>query len=68
MDLDLGKYTTTQDLFLSKVGINNSYLEDKQNLVEPFFVLFKFGSYFLGKRWSAVRVYQKKPVVLRVHN
>lgn len=29
MDLDVGKYTTTQDIFLSKVGINNSYSEDK---------------------------------------
>jgi len=38
MDLNVGKYTTTQEIFLAKVGIQNSYSEDTQEPVEPFFV------------------------------
>jgi len=38
MDLSVGKYTTTQEMFLAKVGITNSYQEDNQNLCQPFFV------------------------------
>lgn len=40
MDLDVGKYTTTQEIFLAKVGITNNYSEDNQSLTEPFFVRF----------------------------
>jgi len=39
-DIDIGKYNTTQELFLSKVGIANSYSEDNKTLVDPFFVSF----------------------------
>lgn len=37
-DLEIGKFTTTQELFLQKVGISNSYSEDNLTLVTPFFV------------------------------
>jgi hypothetical protein len=39
MDINLGKYNTTQELFLYKVGISNTYAEDKLNLPMPFFVI-----------------------------
>jgi hypothetical protein len=39
MDLNVGKYTTTQEMFLAKVGITNSYQEDNLNLCQPFFVI-----------------------------
>ena len=38
MDLDVGKYTTTQEIFLTKVGISNNYNEDNTKLCPPFFV------------------------------
>ena len=38
MDLNVGKYTTTQEMFLAKVGITNSYQENNLNLCQPFFV------------------------------
>lgn len=37
-DIDIGKYNNTQELFLAKVGIQNSYSEDNEKLSEPFFV------------------------------
>ena len=38
MDLNVGKYTTTQEIFLAKVGISNNYNEDNSKLCPPFFV------------------------------
>lgn len=32
-------------MFLAKVGINNSYSEDNQALVEPFFVRYHPGNH-----------------------
>jgi len=37
-DIDIGKYNNTQEVFLGKVGIQNSYSEDKEKMIEPFFV------------------------------
>jgi len=39
MDIDIGKYNTTQEIFLKHVGISNSYAEDNEKLPKPFFVL-----------------------------
>lgn len=41
MDLNVNKYTTTQEMFLSKVGITNSYQEDNLALCAPFFVILQ---------------------------
>ena len=38
MEQGVGKYTTTQEMFLAKVGISNSYSEDTREPVVPFFV------------------------------
>ena len=38
-DINIGKYNTTLEVFLSKVGISNTYSEDNTKLVEPFFVI-----------------------------
>lgn len=41
MEQGVGKYTTTQEMFLAKVGISNSYSEDTREPVVPFFVRLK---------------------------
>jgi hypothetical protein len=70
MDLDVGKYTTTQEIFLSKVGIGNSYSEDTQVQVEPFFVRMIHHHEFCllaGKTRHPVCVYQTELALLCVH-
>lgn len=59
MDIHLGKYNTTQELFLSKVGIANSYSEDMEELVEPFFVSH-FWSHILQEKAGIQFVYIKQ--------
>lgn len=39
-DINIGKYNTTLEVFLSTVGVSNTYSEDNMNLIEPFFVCF----------------------------
>jgi hypothetical protein len=70
MDLDVGKYTTTQEIFLSKVGIGNSYSEDTQIQVEPFFVRMIHHYEFCllaGKTRHPVCLYQAELALLCVH-
>ena len=38
LEMEQSKLTTTQDMFLEKVGITNSFNDDNDNRYEPFFV------------------------------
>lgn len=71
MDLNVGKYTTTQEMFLSKVGISNMYTEDNTLLEEPFFVM-RINNLMsiadVGNLRGLVRIYQEKSTILRIHN
>ena len=67
MDLNVGKYTTTQEMFLSKVGITNSYQEDNLALCAPFFVNIVTKDIFSGNARNIIRVHQEKPTILRLH-
>ena len=68
MDLEVDKYTTTQEIFLSKVGISNNYQEDNLNLIAPFFVRLLNLTSNTGKTRHLVRIYQEKSTILCVHN
>ena len=68
MDLNVDKYTTTQEIFLSKVGITNNYQEDNLNLTEPFFVRYIESDHdSLGETRNPVCFYQKELIVLCVY-
>lgn len=68
MDLNVNKYTTTQEMFLAKVGITNSYQEDNLTLCAPFFVILpKASELFAGNTRHIVCIHQKEPIVLRFH-
>jgi hypothetical protein len=71
MDLNVGKYTTTQEMFLAKVGITNSYQEDNTMLHEPFFVtkIFPLKTLwaYIGNTRDSIRIHQEELAVLCVH-
>jgi hypothetical protein len=72
-DISIGKYNTTQELFLAKVGVQTSFTDESDAKVEPFFVstiLFLASSLkilFAGKIRSPVHLHQEKSVVLCIH-
>jgi hypothetical protein len=54
-------------MFLSKVGITNSYQEDNLALCAPFFVIIVTHLFFTGDARNTIRIHQEKLVILRVY-
>ncbi len=72
-DVDIGKYNNTQEVFLGKVGIQNSYSEDNEHMIEPFFVSAKpiaslnLICLCLGESRCIIHIYKAQPVVFCVY-
>lgn len=64
LEMENFRLTTTQDMFLERVGITNSFNDDNEYRYQPFFVsLFFFNNVVSGGKWHPICTHQKKGVI-----
>lgn len=66
LEMESNRLTTTQDMFLERVGITNSFNDDNEYRYAPFFVspTINFVYFILGSKWNLVCTCQKKRIIL----
>lgn len=70
LEMENCKFTTTQDMFLERVGITNSFNDDNEFRHKPFFVskdsvfslITKF-NVFIGSKWNPILPYKKERTI-----